>query len=199
MAEEDPWLGLGEVAARAHVRPDTWRSYVKRGYAPPPDDPDDQDPGVPKERRRRRWRTSTVDAYLASRPGQGRRTDLAEARAKQRHRDAADLAAPAPAPPPAALSDWLRTNHAGLLEVADALVDARDELLDVVADPDGLAEAVDAAGERMDRGPSKAFASAVAYAIGLTRGVALDPDSDLSRALHRHGHLHAEFGPYAGS
>jgi hypothetical protein len=147
--------------------------------------------------RRRRWRASTVDTYLKTRPGQGRRTDLVNARAGQRRRDAADLAEPVSSPSPD-LAAWLRANHTALLRVADVLVDARAMLMAASFRPELLAEAIDAAGERMTRGPSKAFASAVTYAMGLVQRLPLDRDSDIAIVLHQHGHLRAEFEPYAG-
>lgn len=66
----DPLLTGPDAAARIGIAPATWRSYVKRGYAPPADDPDGDRPA---NRRNPRWRTSTVDTFAANRIGQGRR------------------------------------------------------------------------------------------------------------------------------
>lgn len=62
-------LDAESAAARARVKRGTWTSYVARGQAPRPDERDLRT-GSP------RWRESTVDEWLAARPGQGARTDL---------------------------------------------------------------------------------------------------------------------------
>ncbi len=67
--EDDPLIGYGEMAKRAGVKPSTIRSYRTRGHQLPP--PDDE--SVPD---RPRWRVSTFDAWMASRPGPGTRTDI---------------------------------------------------------------------------------------------------------------------------
>jgi predicted DNA-binding transcriptional regulator AlpA len=194
--EADPLLSLHEAAARAGVADSTWRSYVSRERAPKPDDLDD---GVAKQRRRPRWRTSTVDAFRDDRLGQGRRTDLTKSRTERRARMAAELAEPLPAPMPA-MDDWLRANHEAVLEVAEALVDHREELLAATTFSDPLAEAIDAAGANITSRPSRALASAVARALGLALGLAplseavrLEPDSDVRQVLVRHGRLRDEF------
>jgi hypothetical protein len=71
------WLSGPEAAARAGIAGPTWRSYVSRGYAPQPDDPD---LGRPPQRRNPRWLTSTVDSFTANRLKQGTRTDLTRKR-----------------------------------------------------------------------------------------------------------------------
>lgn len=73
--EADPWLFGPQVAEVLGIQPRTWRKYVETGYAPKPDDADED---RPLNRRMPRWRTSTITAYKArfKRPGQGRRTDL---------------------------------------------------------------------------------------------------------------------------
>jgi hypothetical protein len=72
MTATDPLLTGPKAAARAGVAAATWRSYVSRGYAPQPDDPDNDQP---PNRRNPRWLTSTVDHFTANRLGQGARTD----------------------------------------------------------------------------------------------------------------------------
>lgn len=59
VADPERLLSGPEVAAVLGIRPDTWRAYVNRGQAPAPDVP-----GVGcAERRRPKWRLSTVRAY----------------------------------------------------------------------------------------------------------------------------------------
>lgn len=70
-ASSDPLLTGPEAAARIGITAGTWRSYVKRGYAPAADVPDDERPA---NRRSPRWLASTVDHFTANRRGQGRRT-----------------------------------------------------------------------------------------------------------------------------
>lgn len=73
MTDPDPLLTGPQIAGRLGIQPGTWRGYVRRGLAPPADDPDE---GRPVNRRSPRWRTSTVDRFAANRAGQGKRTDL---------------------------------------------------------------------------------------------------------------------------
>jgi hypothetical protein len=61
----DDWWGVREAAAHCGVKPPTWRYYVSRGFAPPPDDTDE---GSPPERRRPRWKPETVKAWDDGRP-----------------------------------------------------------------------------------------------------------------------------------
>ncbi|WP_083473018.1 AlpA family transcriptional regulator [Frankia sp. R43] len=68
MAEEDPLIGYREMAERAGIKPGTLRNYRNKGLLPEPDDL-----SVPD---RPRWKTSTFEAWMASRPGRGARTDL---------------------------------------------------------------------------------------------------------------------------
>lgn len=64
-------LTIAEAAALAGVAPATWRAYVARGQAPRADEQDRW--GHPL------WRPTTVEAWIAARPGSGRwRTDLKE-------------------------------------------------------------------------------------------------------------------------
>jgi hypothetical protein len=63
------WLGVAEIAKLAGIEPQTWTAYVNRGQAP-------QAGRRSPETGRREWRPSVVDAWLASRPGAGTRTDL---------------------------------------------------------------------------------------------------------------------------
>lgn len=58
-----------EVAELLGIRPNSWRTLVSAGKAPKADDPDDD--ALPGERRPK-WRRSTIDAFIAARPGQGR-------------------------------------------------------------------------------------------------------------------------------
>jgi len=70
---QDRLLTGPEVAQLLKIDPATWRGYVRRGYAPKADDPDDT---RPVQRRSPRWRLSTVAEYLEKRKGQGHRSDL---------------------------------------------------------------------------------------------------------------------------
>lgn len=72
-SKRDPMLTGPEAAERCGLAASTWRSYVRSGYVPPADDPDDDRPA---NRRSPRWRQSTVDRFMANRAGQGARTDL---------------------------------------------------------------------------------------------------------------------------
>ena len=69
MAHE--YLGAADFAARAGLATETIRSYMRKGLTPPADviitTPSGQLRG---------WSTDTIDAWLASRPGRGARTDL---------------------------------------------------------------------------------------------------------------------------
>jgi hypothetical protein len=68
--DPDPWLTSAQCAERIGVKPGTWRTLVRDGYAPRADDPGD--PASPANRRTHRWRTSSVDRFVANRPGQGK-------------------------------------------------------------------------------------------------------------------------------
>lgn len=79
MTNPDPLLTGPQVAGRLGISASTWRAYVARGQAPPPDDPDDVDrhgQPVPKNRRIPRWQQSTIDTYAARPKRPGTRTDL---------------------------------------------------------------------------------------------------------------------------
>jgi CRISPR-associated protein Csx17 len=65
-------LTAAEAAARAGISEGTWKGYVSRGQAPVADWRD-------LASGRAAWAATTVDAWLAARPGQGARTDLGEA------------------------------------------------------------------------------------------------------------------------
>lgn len=70
------------------------------------------------------------------------------------------------------VESWLEENRQALLEVGEVLVDHREHLLSLLSDPEQrrqLAEAIDAAGAGMAPRPSRAYASAVAYAMFLLR------------------------------
>lgn len=56
-----------EAAALAGITPSTWRHYVAQGRAPAPDGRLGRTPW---------WRPGTITTWLATRPGQGARTDL---------------------------------------------------------------------------------------------------------------------------
>ncbi len=73
MNDDDPMLTGPQAAGRLGIKPGTWRGYVARGQAPPPDDPDDD---RPKNRRQPRWLTSTIDTYARRTKRPGTRTDL---------------------------------------------------------------------------------------------------------------------------
>lgn len=68
VTEEDPLIGYREMAKRAGVSPSTLRKYRSQGRLPDPDDA-----SVPD---RPRWRLSTFEEWMATRPGPGTRTDL---------------------------------------------------------------------------------------------------------------------------
>jgi hypothetical protein len=70
--DPDELLTGPEVARLLEIQPGTWRNYVRRGYAPKPDDP-----GVgPVNRRCPRWRLETVREYRLRGKRPGHRTDL---------------------------------------------------------------------------------------------------------------------------
>jgi hypothetical protein len=195
----DPLLSNAEAAARAGMKTRSWRSAVSRGYAPPADEPDLE---TPQMERQPRWKASTVDAWLAERPGQGHRSDLDAARAERRRRDAADLAAPRPAAD-RAMRDWLAANHRALLAVAELVADHRDALVDAApaqhrAD---LADAIDRAGQEMSGQPSRMLAAAVTYCLFLLRPdvpVRAGLEAEVCGVLAHHDRLHGEFNGLRG-
>lgn len=65
-------LYADEAAARAGVRPSTWRDYcsARNGKAPRGPEPDGTD--IEGGHARPWWRPETVDAWLENRPGQGK-------------------------------------------------------------------------------------------------------------------------------
>lgn len=65
----DPLLYTEDVAQVLGIQPKSWRSAVGRGLAPAADDPDDE---TPVNRRRPRWRESTVAEYRLQHPGRVR-------------------------------------------------------------------------------------------------------------------------------
>lgn len=65
------YLGAADFAARADLATATIRSYVRKGLTPPAD-VIITTPSGPL----RGWLPETIDAWIASRPGQGTRTDL---------------------------------------------------------------------------------------------------------------------------
>ena len=64
VADPDKLLTGRDVARLLGIAPQTWRTYVMRGQAPAPDDPD---AGTPVNRRVPRWRLSTVRTYVQGR------------------------------------------------------------------------------------------------------------------------------------
>ncbi|KPM53390.1 MarR family transcriptional regulator [Frankia sp. R43] len=64
MTDDDPLLSYSQLAELAGVQPSTLRRYRAEGRMPPPDDEPAPD--------RPRWRKSTFEAWMASRPGRGR-------------------------------------------------------------------------------------------------------------------------------
>ncbi len=78
MTDTDMW-GVAEAASHCGVTPGTWRVYVSRGFAPPPDDPDE---GYPPQRRRPKWSPETVRTWHENRPsvrpGRGNHTSGAQ-------------------------------------------------------------------------------------------------------------------------
>lgn len=59
-------LGGPAVAAYLRIKPSTWRAFVARNQAPPPD-------GIDDAFGRQYWLKSTLDKWKASRPGHGGR------------------------------------------------------------------------------------------------------------------------------
>lgn len=65
--EQGHYLSMGELAKRARLQEQTIRQYRTRGTLPEPDITVGRTPG---------WLPATADAWIASLPGQGARTDL---------------------------------------------------------------------------------------------------------------------------
>lgn len=65
------YLGAADFATRAGLAVATIRSYMRKGLTPSAD-VQISTPNGPL----RGWAPKTIDAWLASRPGQGARTDL---------------------------------------------------------------------------------------------------------------------------
>ena len=65
------YLGAAHFAGRAGLSTATIRSYMRKGLTPPAD-VTIMTPAGPL----RGWSPETIDAWAASRPGQGARTDL---------------------------------------------------------------------------------------------------------------------------
>lgn len=61
-------LTTAEAAAKVGVKPGTWRDYVSKGKAPKADGRYDE--------RTPWWWSTTVNRYIAARPGRGARTDM---------------------------------------------------------------------------------------------------------------------------
>lgn len=64
MTATEEWWGVAEAASHCGIPDATWRSYVSRGTAPPPDLRIGRTPA---------WRPSTVRGWHADRPGKGGR------------------------------------------------------------------------------------------------------------------------------
>lgn len=75
VTDDDPPLTADQAAHHAGMSVKTWRSYLSRGW--PRGNPVPQRDGRDPETGHMIWRTSTVDAWLARRPGPGARTDKA--------------------------------------------------------------------------------------------------------------------------
>lgn len=73
---DDPLLTTAQCAERAGVKPNTWRTFVRDGYVPAADDPGDLE--VSANRRSPKWRASTVERFMAARPGRGRKWATSE-------------------------------------------------------------------------------------------------------------------------
>ena len=65
------YLGAADFAARAVLAVATIRSYMRKGLIPPADVVISTPAGP-----LRGWAPETIDAWMASRPGRGARTDL---------------------------------------------------------------------------------------------------------------------------
>ncbi len=65
VSDDDPLIGYAEMGRRAGIRPGTLSGYLQAGRLPRPDDVSVFD--------RPRWRLSTFERWMASRPGPGRR------------------------------------------------------------------------------------------------------------------------------
>lgn len=69
-ADPNRLLTVREVCILLQIEPVTWRAYVSRGQAPAPDDPDSD---AHPNRRRPRWRLSTVREYKQGRTYRAKR------------------------------------------------------------------------------------------------------------------------------
>ena len=68
MSEER--LSVSSAAKLAGLKTDTFRAYVTRDLGPQPD-------GIDETFGKRYWYRSTIETWMANRPGQGARTKLA--------------------------------------------------------------------------------------------------------------------------
>lgn len=60
------WITTTEAAALAGIKPDTLRHYARTGHSPSP----------ARFGRSLMWHRGDIEDWIASRPGQGARTDL---------------------------------------------------------------------------------------------------------------------------
>ena len=74
MGNNEDQLSSQEAASLIGIAPSTWRDYVAKGVAPRPDG---------KIGNSNWWHRSTVERWVASRPGRGSRTDLRAAGERQ--------------------------------------------------------------------------------------------------------------------
>lgn len=61
------YLSRGDIAERLQLSLETIKSYQRRGYLPEPD---------ARVGRNMGWLPETIDKWMETRPGQGKRTDL---------------------------------------------------------------------------------------------------------------------------
>jgi hypothetical protein len=175
------------------IKPGTWSAYVSAGRTPAPDDPGDV--GVPRTRRRPRWRKSTIEEWIAEQKGQGYRSDKHKKTAAQRKQWTAELAE-APAPTRADEQAWLVANRAALFDATDLLIDNHDQLVALAGDRRGgeMAEAINAAGLAHNSATAaSALARAVVYALGILRLVDLPEGVELTARIRRHDGLHDSY------
>ncbi|MGK5677558.1 hypothetical protein [Actinoplanes sp. URMC 104] len=197
--DDDPLLYIDQVAELLGRKPSTWRAYAWRDEkrvaegkprrVPAPDDPDSD---TPKNRRRPRWRRSTIERWRDNRRP-GRRTDLPRQAAELRELYESELAV-APSSRAARRTAWLEANHAALRRAAELFADERDELLRHVPVRlhDQVNEALDASDQHIAQNPSATFAAAVCQVLWWLRPdgpVQLPAGTELAAMVRRYGAL----------